>query len=79
MPTSTYRVQVTAEQDLPAVARLLPYLHDLGVDWVYLSPLLAAEPGSDHGYDVVAPDRVDASRGGASGRGAAAVPIGWPG
>ena len=33
------------------------YLHDLGVDWVYLSPLLAAEPGSDHGYDVVDHDR----------------------
>ena len=36
---------------------VLPYLHDLGVDWVYLSPLLAAEPGSDHGYDVVDHDR----------------------
>ncbi|MFC5177562.1 malto-oligosyltrehalose synthase [Nocardioides taihuensis] len=67
VPTSTYRVQVTAEQDLFAVARLLPYLHELGVDWVYLSPILEAEPGSDHGYDVVAHDRVDAARGGAAG------------
>ena len=25
---------------------MLPYLHDLGVDWVYLSPILEAEPGS---------------------------------
>ncbi|SDS91836.1 maltooligosyl trehalose synthase [Nocardioides scoriae] len=66
-PASTYRVQVTADTDLPAVARLLPYLHDLGVDWVYLSPLLQAEPGSDHGYDVVDPTRVDASRGGPEG------------
>ncbi|HET8605008.1 MAG TPA: malto-oligosyltrehalose synthase, partial [Marmoricola sp.] len=39
----------------------------LGVDWVYLSPLLEAEPGSMHGYDVVRHDRVDASRGGAEG------------
>ncbi len=37
------------------------------MDWVYLSPLLAAEPGSDHGYDVVAHDHIDASRGGAEG------------
>jgi len=66
-PASTYRVQVTAEHDLFATARLLPYLHDLGVDWVYLSPILQAEAGSDHGYDVVDPTRVDDSRGGAQG------------
>ncbi|MCW2757649.1 MAG: maltooligosyl trehalose synthase [Nocardioidaceae bacterium] len=67
VPTSTYRVQVTASFDLHATARLLPYLRGLGVDWVYLSPLLAAEPGSDHGYDVVAHDRIDPTRGGAEG------------
>ena len=67
VPTSTYRVQVTADNDLFATARLLPYLHDLGVDWVYLSPILQAEPGSDHGYDVVDPTRVGDRRGGAEG------------
>lgn len=66
-PASTYRVQVTAELDLFAVARLLPYLHDLGADWVYLSPILAAEPGSSHGYDVVDPGRIDPARGGPEG------------
>ncbi len=66
-PASTYRLQITADFDLFEAARRLPYLHDLGVDWVYLSPLLEAEPGSTHGYDVVAFDRVDASRGGAEG------------
>ncbi|GAB3990752.1 malto-oligosyltrehalose synthase [Nocardioides marmoraquaticus] len=66
-PRSTYRVQVTAAFDLHATAALLPQLHDLGVDWVYLSPVLQAEPGSDHGYDVVDPTRVDESRGGAEG------------
>ncbi|GAA2140165.1 malto-oligosyltrehalose synthase [Nocardioides koreensis] len=66
-PTSTYRFQITAELDLFAAARRLAYLRELGVDWVYLSPLLAAEPGSDHGYDVVAHDRIDPVRGGAEG------------
>ncbi len=66
-PTSTYRLQITAEFDLFAATRVLPYLHDLGVDWVYLSPLLEAEPGSPHGYDVVSHDRVDPARGGADG------------
>src|SRR3954471_3271069 len=65
-PTSTYRLQVTPEFDLYAAARTLPYLHDLGADWVYLSPLLASA-GSPHGYDVVDPSVVDAARGGPEG------------
>ncbi|HYF73007.1 MAG TPA: malto-oligosyltrehalose synthase [Nocardioides sp.] len=66
-PVSTYRLQITSRFDLFEAARRLPYLHALGVDWVYLSPLLAAEPGSDHGDDVVAFDHVDPARGGAEG------------
>jgi (1->4)-alpha-D-glucan 1-alpha-D-glucosylmutase len=66
-PHSTYRLQVSPDFDLCAAARVLPYLHDLGVDWVYLSPLLASEPGSTHGYDVVAFDHVDPERGGEEG------------
>ena len=67
IPRSTYRLQITPEFDLFEAARRLSYLHDLGVDWVYLSPLLASEPGSQHGYDVVAFDHVDPQRGGAEG------------
>jgi len=67
IPSSTYRLQITEEFDLFEASRRLAYLRELGVDWVYLSPLLAAEPGSSHGYDVVAHDHVDASRGGAEG------------
>jgi (1->4)-alpha-D-glucan 1-alpha-D-glucosylmutase len=67
VPASTYRLQITAEFDLYAAARQLRYVHALGVDWVYLSPLLAAEPGSEHGYDVVAHDHIDEARGGAAG------------
>jgi len=67
VPQSTYRFQVTPDFDLHAAAGRLSYLHDLGVDWVYLSPLLASEPGSQHGYDVVAFDHVDPERGGEEG------------
>ncbi|KRE93586.1 maltooligosyl trehalose synthase [Nocardioides sp. Soil774] len=66
-PHSTYRLQVSPDFTLHDAARVLPYLRDLGVDWVYLSPLLASEPGSTHGYDVVAFDHVDPERGGAEG------------
>jgi (1->4)-alpha-D-glucan 1-alpha-D-glucosylmutase len=67
VPASTYRLQVNARFTLYDAAATLPYLHDLGVDWVYLSPLLKAEPGSDHGYDVVDHSLVDPERGGAEG------------
>jgi (1->4)-alpha-D-glucan 1-alpha-D-glucosylmutase len=66
-PVSTYRVQVRAAFDLHSVAELTDYLADLGADWVYLSPLLEAEPGSDHGYDVISHERVDPARGGDEG------------
>ncbi|MBZ9934490.1 malto-oligosyltrehalose synthase, partial [Mesorhizobium sp. BR1-1-5] len=66
-PASTYRLQVSPDLPLESVAGLVPYLRRLGVDWLYLSPLLEAEPGSDHGYDVVDPTRLDAARGGAEG------------
>lgn len=63
-PLSTYRLQVRPSFDLDAAAATVPYLRELGVDTVYLSPILQAAAGSDHGYDVVDPTRVDASRGG---------------
>jgi (1->4)-alpha-D-glucan 1-alpha-D-glucosylmutase len=66
-PTSTYRLQVNQRFTLHDAAATLPYLHDLGADWLYLSPLLKAEPGSDHGYDVVDHTLVDPARGGAEG------------
>lgn len=66
-PVSTYRIQVRPSFDLDAVAEVVDYLRDLGADWVYLSPLLKAEAGSDHGYDVVDHALVDPARGGRDG------------
>ena len=66
-PASTYRLQITEEFDLVAAAKTVAYLHELGVDWVYLSPLLSSETGSDHGYDVSDHRAIDPSRGRASG------------
>ncbi len=66
-PVSTYRLQIRQAFDLDAAASVTAYLRDLGVDWAYLSPLLKATEGSDHGYDVVDPSRVDPARGGAEG------------
>ncbi|MEV4688547.1 malto-oligosyltrehalose synthase [Microbacterium sp. LWH3-1.2] len=63
-PRSTYRLQIRQSFTLDDAAVLQQYLSDLGADWVYLSPILTASEGSDHGYDVVDPTTVDPARGG---------------
>ncbi|MCU1550144.1 MAG: treY [Glaciihabitans sp.] len=67
LPASTYRLQIRAKFDLDAAASVTDYLQALGVDWVYVSPLLEATTGSDHGYDVVDHSLVDPDRGGREG------------
>ena len=37
--------------DLPGIQSRLPYLRDLGVDCIWLTPFYPS-PGADHGYDV---------------------------
>jgi alpha-glucosidase len=37
--------------DLPGIRAKLPYLRDLGVDGIWLTPFYPS-PGADHGYDV---------------------------
>jgi (1->4)-alpha-D-glucan 1-alpha-D-glucosylmutase len=64
---ATYRLQLTPEQDFAAVAQLVPYLRDLGVSHLYLSPALQARSGSTHGYDVVDPTRISDVLGGEAG------------
>ncbi|MET3920482.1 malto-oligosyltrehalose synthase [Arthrobacter sp. UYEF20] len=66
-PASTYRLQIRSGFTLQDAAETVPYLKALGVDWIYLSPILTAEKGSDHGYDVTDPSAVDPDRGGAGG------------
>ncbi|MFJ5954774.1 malto-oligosyltrehalose synthase [Paenarthrobacter sp. NPDC092416] len=66
-PVSTYRFQIRPDFTLQDAAELTGYLHSLGVDWIYLSPILTAEEGSAHGYDVTDPSSVDRSRGGSEG------------
>ena len=67
MITSTYRLQIRPSFDLHAAADLCDYLATLGVGATYLSPLLPAAKGSDHGYDVIRFDAVDPARGGSDG------------
>ncbi len=72
-PASTYRLQIRESFDLNAAATIAGYVHGLGADWLYLSPLLTAEEGSDHGYDVVDHSLIDPARGGRAGLDAASA------
>lgn len=65
---ATYRVQVRPAFDLTSAAELSGYLAGLGVTHFYSAPLLAAAPGSAHGYDVVDHRTVNPELGGEAGR-----------
>lgn len=59
---STYRLQLCGV-GFAGARRLVPYLHALGIETLYLSPLFVAAPGSTHGYDVVDPTSFDPALG----------------
>lgn len=60
---STYRLQLPG-LGLAGAAAAVPILAGLGVDTVYVSPILQAVAGSTHGYDVVDATRLDPALGG---------------
>ena len=62
--TSTYRLQLHSGFTFRDAERIVPYLADLGVSHLYLSPILEAVPGSMHGYDVVDHTNISADLGG---------------
>jgi (1->4)-alpha-D-glucan 1-alpha-D-glucosylmutase len=62
--SATYRLQLTPDFGFAQVRELVPYLRELGISHLYLSPSLQARAGSQHGYDVVDPRHVSDALGG---------------
>ncbi|PAP74992.1 malto-oligosyltrehalose synthase [Rubrivirga marina] len=62
--TATYRLQLRPEFGFAEAEAVVPYLADLGVSHLYLSPITQARAGSTHGYDVVDHNRVSEALGG---------------
>ncbi len=58
MLRATYRLQLGPGLGFAEARALVPYLRDLGVSHLYLSPVWQAREGSTHGYDVVDPRRI---------------------
>ena len=61
---STYRLQLRDSFGFGRAAEQAGYLAALGVTHVYLSPILQANPGSAHGYDVIDHSLVSTDLGG---------------
>lgn len=59
---STYRVQLNGLGFAGARA-MVPFLHQLGVETMYVSPVTQARSASTHGYDVIDPTRLDPALG----------------
>lgn len=53
IPLAVYRLQFNRSFTFTDAARLVPYLHELGISDCYASPYFKACPGSPHGYDVI--------------------------
>src|SRR5262249_15217825 len=67
VPLATYRLQMNHRFPFDQATEVVDYLDALGVSDVYLSPILAARPGSMHGYDVSDPSRINPELGGEQG------------
>jgi (1->4)-alpha-D-glucan 1-alpha-D-glucosylmutase len=66
-PSSFYRLQFHAGFTFADALEIVPYLRDMGVSHVYTSPILAARPGSTHGYDIVDHQSLNPELGGREG------------
>lgn len=64
---ATYRLQLSPDFDFACAAELVPYLSELGVSHLYLSPITEARSGSPHGYDVVDHRTIPGELGGEEG------------
>jgi (1->4)-alpha-D-glucan 1-alpha-D-glucosylmutase len=61
---ATYRLQLGPDLTLHDAREHVPYLRELGVSHLYLSPVLQARRGSTHGYDGIDPTRISDDLGG---------------
>ena len=58
-PRSTYRIQLYEKFTFRDLDKILDYLHDLGISTIYAAPITLSSKGSNHGYDVIDPLRLN--------------------
>src|SRR5581483_5169664 len=67
VPRATLRLQLHRDFPFEAALEQLPYFARLGISHLYLSPILKARAGSQHGYDVIDHGMVNPELGGEDG------------
>jgi len=67
IPRATYRLQFHRDFPFDAAVEVVPTLAKLGISHIYASPILAARPGSMHGYDTIDPTAINPELGGRAG------------
>ncbi len=63
IPLTCYRLQFNRDLTFQKASGILEYLDRLGITDIYASPLLESRSGSQHGYDVTDPTRIDGDLG----------------
>ncbi|KAA5607340.1 malto-oligosyltrehalose synthase [Roseospira marina] len=66
-PRATVRLQMTPDFGFDAATAIVPTLSALGISHVYLSPIMMARAGSQHGYDIIDHSRINPDLGGEPG------------
>jgi (1->4)-alpha-D-glucan 1-alpha-D-glucosylmutase len=66
-PGASYRLQLHEGFGFNEACAVVPYLKSLGITHLYLSPIFAAAPGSQHGYDVFDHSTINPELGGLAG------------
>jgi len=59
IPTATYRLQFNRNFGFSEASDIIGYLSDLNISDLYASPVFKARKGSQHGYDIVNPNRLN--------------------
>jgi (1->4)-alpha-D-glucan 1-alpha-D-glucosylmutase len=59
IPCATYRLQLNRQFTFRDALAIVPYLDELGITDLYVSPIFKARTGSPHGYDVCDPGRLN--------------------
>ena len=63
IPLACYRLQFNKDLTFQKASEILEYLSRLGITDIYASPLLQSRSGSQHGYDVTDPTRINGELG----------------
>lgn len=66
-PRATYRIQLHSDFNFERLAQIIPYLEQLGISDLYVSPIFRASPGSRHGYDICDHNEINPELGGMDG------------